>query len=238
MNQPSAPAAIPGLSAAVLAAEPPPPPLDRPAPPSAGDAPSARRNAGPLLAVLRRVLPAEGTVLEIGAGTAQHAVAFAAALAPLCWLPTDPRASLVDNLAQWSALMPEAAARPLPARVLDAAAPVTAWPLGPADGIRAALATNVIHIAPWAVAEGLLAGAAALLAAGDPLVLYGPFRRDGNHTGDGNARFDASLRAEDPSWGIRDLEGEVVPAARAAGFALDIVQPMPANNLVVVFRRR
>jgi len=243
MNQPSAPAgipdlAIPGLSADALAAEPPPPPLDRPPPPPAGDAPAARRNAGPLLAVLRRVLPADGTVLEIGAGTAQHAVAFAAALAPLRWLPTDPRASVAENLALWSALWPEAPARPLPARVLDAAAPVIDWPVGPADGIRGVLATNVIHIAPWVVAEGLLAGAAALLAPGDPLVLYGPFRRDGVHTGDGNLRFDASLRGEDPSWGIRDLEGEVVPAAREAGFALDKVQPMPANNLVVVFRRR
>lgn len=238
MNQPSAPAPIPGLSADQLAAAAVPFPLDRPAPPAAGDAPSARRNAGPLLAVLRRVLPADGTVLEIGAGTAQHATAFAAALAPLRWLPTDPRPMLADSLARWSALLPEDAARPLPARMLDAAAPGAEWPVGPADGIRAVLATNVIHIAPWAVAEGLLAGAAALLAPGDPLVLYGPFRRDGGHTGDGNARFDASLRAEDPSWGIRDLEGEVMPAAAAAGFMTVMVQPMPANNLVVVFRRR
>ena len=111
------------------------------------------------------------------------------------------------------------------------------WPVGPGDGIRALVATNVIHIAPWAVADGLLAGAAARLPPGGPLVLYGPFRRHGGHTGDGNARFDASLRAEDPAWGIRDLEGELVPAAEAAGLRLDAVQPMPSNNLTVVFRR-
>lgn len=238
MEQPSAPATLAELSPASLATEPAPFPLDRSAPAGAGDAPSARRNAGPLLAVLRRVLPTDGTVLEIGAGTAQHAVAFAAALAPLRWLPTDPRPTLADSLARWSALLPEEAARPLPARVLDAAAPSAEWPVGPADGVCAVLSTNVIHIAPWAVAEGLLAGAAALLAPGDPLMLYGPFRRGGDHTGDGNARFDASLRAEDPSWGIRDLEGEVVPAAEAAGFVMVTVQPMPADNLVVVFRRR
>lgn len=231
------PGPLPGLSAEGLAAEPAPPPLDRPAPEGAGDAPAARRNAGPLLAVLRRVLPAEGTVLEIGSGTGQHAAAFAAALAPLRWLPSDPRPLLAHSAAAWAAQLPPAAGRPLPARLLDAAAPVDAWPVAAGDRIRALVATNVVHIAPWRVAEGLLAGAAALLAPGDPLVLYGPYRRDGRHTGEGAARFDASLRAEDPSWGIRDLEGEMVPAARSAGLRLDAVQPMPANNLTLVFRR-
>ncbi|GHD63110.1 hypothetical protein GCM10017083_52780 [Thalassobaculum fulvum] len=241
MNAPSAPAAVPRptvLPPTVLADQPVPPPLDRPAPPAAGDAPAARRNAGPLLAVLRRVLPQSGTVLEIGSGSGQHATAFAAALAPLRWLPTDPRPALAGSLQAWAALLPPAAARPLPPRLLDAAAPLAEWPLEPRDDIRAMVATNVVHIAPWPVAEGILAGAAALLRPGDPLVLYGPFRRDGVHTGDGNAAFDASLRAENPAWGIRDLECEMVPAAGAAGLALDLVQPMPADNLTVVFRRQ
>lgn len=237
MNAPSAPAA-PAHSPTELANEPVPPPLDRPAPSEAGDAPAARRNAGPLLAVLRRVLPGSGTVLEIGSGTGQHAVAFAAALAPLRWLPTDPRPALVESLQAWATLLPQAAARPLPPRRLDAAATLAEWPVAPDDEIRAMLATNVVHIAPWRVAEGVLAAAGALLQPGDPLVLYGPFRRDGTHTGDGNAAFDASLRAENPAWGIRDLEGEIVPAAAAAGLVLDLIQPMPANNLTVVFRRR
>jgi len=237
MNAPSAPAA-PALSPTALANEPAPPPLDRPAPVEAGDAPAARRNAGPLLAVLRRVLPGSGSVLEFGSGTGQHAVAFAAALAPLRWLPTDPRPTLVESLRAWATLLPPAAARPLPPRRLDAAAPLAEWPVQPGDDIRAMVATNVVHSAPWPVTEGLLAGAGALLQPGDPLILYGPFRRDGAHTGDGNAAFDASLRAENPSWGIRDLDGEIVPATEAAGLVLDLVQPMPANNLTVVFRRR
>src|SRR5690606_9573330 len=218
---------------------PVPVPLDRAAPGGAGDAAASRRNAGPLLAVLRRVLPSgDGAVLEIGAGTRQHAAAFAAGLAPLRRIPTDPRPDLAAILALWSALLPNGAGRPLPARTLDAAAPVSEWPVGESDGIRAVVATNVIHISPWTVAMGLFAGAATLLAPGCPLVLYGPFRRDGRHTGDRNARFDEELRARDPAWGIRDLDGEVLPAARAAGFTLGAVQPMPANNLTVVLRRQ
>src|SRR5690606_4278754 len=142
------------------------------------------------------------------------------------------------SVALWSALLPGGAGRPLPARVLDAALPVAAWSVAGSDDIRAVVATNVIHISPWSVAMGLFAGAASLLAPTCPLVLYGPFRRHGRHTGDGNARFDEELRARDPAWGIRDLESEVLPAAGAAGFALDAVQPMPANNLTVVLSRQ
>ena len=232
MNRPSAPAVPP----AELAAEPVPPPLDGPTPIGAEDAPAARRNAGPLLAVLRRVLPGDGTVLEIGAGTGQHAAAFAAALAPRRWLPTDPQSERLTSAPLWAASMPTAL-RPQPARVLDAHRALQDWPVTAQDGIRAVVATNVVHIAPWEVALGILAGAAGLLTQGDPLILYGPYKRAGRHTGDGNVAFDASLRSRDPTWGIRDLDSELVPAAAAAGFVLDLVQPMPADNLTVVFRR-
>jgi hypothetical protein len=218
--------------------QPVPPPLDQPAPPGAADAPAARRNAGPLLAALRQVLPAAGTVLEIGAGTGQHAAAFAAALAPLRWLPTDPDPGRLDSMARWASLVGDEAARPLAARILDAALQPAQWPLTTGDGVRALVATNVIHIAPWNVALGILAGAAHWLAPGDPLLLYGPFRRHGVLTGAGDAVFDASLRTQNQEWGIRDLDGGVVPAADAAGFILDAVFSMPANNLTVVLRRR
>jgi SAM-dependent methyltransferase len=199
------------------------------------DAPAARRNREPLLAALRQVLPAAGTVLEIGSGTGQHAAWFAAALAPLRWLPTDVRPGALASIAAWAADVPEHA--PLPPRHLDAALPPEAWPLSPADGIVAMLAANVIHIAPWTVGAGLLAGAGHWLAEGGVLCLYGPFRRGGVHTAPSNAAFDARLRAEDPSWGVRDLD-EVAAAAAGHGLALDQVIEMPANNLTVVFRRQ
>lgn len=238
MPDPSAPT-IPSLdlSPAILAAEPVPPPLDAPAPPGAPDAPASRRNAGPLLAVLHRVLPADGTVLEIGTGTGQHAVAFAAALAPRGWLPTDRSRAAIDALRPWVAARPSGTAAPLPFRILNAADAATVWPIEADDRIRAIVAANVIHIAPWAVAAGLLAGAAHWLAPGDPLVLYGPFKRDAVHTGPGNAAFDADLKARDRDWGIRDLEREIGPAARDAGLAIDAIQSMPADNLAVVLRR-
>jgi len=136
----------------------------------------------------------------------------------------------------WAALTPPDT-RPLPARALDAAASSQTWPISRADNIRAMVSSNVIHIAPWEVAHGLIAGAAHWLEPGDPLILYGPFHRDGRVTSDGNAAFDAELRRRDPRCGIRDLEREVVPAAEAAGMRLDTLHPMPANNLAAVFRR-
>jgi uncharacterized protein DUF938 len=120
----------------------------------------------------------------------------------------------------------------LPAIELDAGAP--AWPVTRADAV---VAINLIHIAPWAVTQGLLAGAARLLGPGGVLYLYGAFKENGRHTAPSNAAFDASLRACDPAWGVRDLD-EV--SALAAEHALDPVErvAMPANNLSVVFRKR
>ncbi|MGQ9364820.1 DUF938 domain-containing protein [Azospirillum sp. ST 5-10] len=190
-------------------------------------APAAERNRDPILDVLRRVLPATGLVLEVASGTGQHAVHFAAALPGLEWQPSDADARARASVAAWRADAGLANLRePL---ALDAAA--GSWPVARADAV---VCINMIHIAPWAAAQGLLRGAARLLPEGAPLVLYGPFRRDGRHTAPGNAAFDADLRARDPAWGVRDL-GEV--AAAAAGFRLGEVVEMPANNLTVVFRR-
>jgi hypothetical protein len=98
------------------------------------------------------------------------------------------------------------------------------------------VAINMIHIAPWSAAEGLMAGAGRLLAPGSVLYLYGPFKEDGRHTAPSNAAFDASLRARDPQWGVRDL-GEVAALARRHGLALAERIAMPANNLSLVFHR-
>ena len=103
--------------------------------------------------------------------------------------------------------------------------------------LTAILCINLIHIAPWEAALGLLRGASASLGAGRLLYLYGPYRRGGAHTAPSNAAFDRSLRAQDPEWGVRDLEA-VAAVADGAGFELDEVVEMPANNLSVILRRR
>ncbi|MCQ4159651.1 class I SAM-dependent methyltransferase [Roseomonas sp. GC11] len=193
--------------------------------------PAALRNRDPILEALRRLLPPAGLLLEIASGSGEHAEHFAAGLPGWVIQPSDPdpaaRASIAARVAE--------AGRPnlRPPLALDATAPES-WPPLRADAV---LAVNMIHIAPWSATPGLLAGAARCLAtAGAPLILYGPFREGGGHTGPGNAEFDASLRARDPAWGLRDLE-EVAQAARAAGFIPGPVERMPANNRLVLFHR-
>ena len=192
-------------------------------------APAVARNRDPILAVLREVLAAPGTVLEIASGSGEHAVHFASALPHLVWQPTDPdaqaRRSIAAHAAQ--AQLPNL----LPPLELDASA--AAWPVTRADAI---VSINMIHIAPWRAAEGLMAGAGRLLPPGAPLYLYGPYRRGGQHTAPSNAAFDESLKARDPEWGVRDLD-EVAELADRHGLALQRTVAMPANNLSVVFRR-
>ncbi len=191
-------------------------------------APATERNRAPILEVLRRVLPPQGLVLEVASGTGQHAVAFAQALPGLTWQPSDPDPGLRASTRAWGVSVGVPNLRdPLD---LDAAA--ADWPIERADAV---VCINMIHIAPWTAALGLFAGAARLLPAGAPLLLYGPFRRDGRHTAPSNAEFDASLKARNPAWGVRDL-GEVERAA--TGFTLAEVVEMPANNLTVLLRRR
>jgi len=191
-------------------------------------APATHKNREPILAVLARVLPADGLVLEVASGTGEHAVYFGAALPRLTWQPTDLDPANLASIAAWRDEAGLANVRaPL---ALDATAAV--WPVAAADAV---LNVNMIHIAPWAACEGLLAGAARVLSAGAPLLLYGPFRRGGRHVSERNAAFDAALRAQDAAWGVRDVD-EVVAAA--AGFELGELVEMPSNNLTVVLRRR
>lgn len=192
--------------------------------------PAVARNRDPILAVLRRVLPDRGTVLEIASGTGEHAAYFAEELPHLIWQPTDVDP---EALASIDAHREAANAPNLRAPVtLDVTA--TAWPISQADAV---VSMNMIHISPWTAAQGLMAGAGRLLAAGAPLYLYGPFKENGEHTAPSNAAFDASLKARDPQWGVRDL-GDVRALATNHGF--DFVEriAMPANNLSLVFRRR
>lgn len=192
-------------------------------------APATLRNRQPILAVLREVLPDTGTVLEVASGSGEHAVFFAEALPGLHWQPSDADPAARASIVAWTeSLGLQNVCCPL---ALDAAAPD--WPVEAADAL---VCINMIHISPWASAEGLFAGAARLLPAGAPLVLYGPFKRGGAHTAPSNAEFDEGLKAQDPRWGVRDLE-TVADLAAANGFTLDRVVEMPANNLTVVFRK-
>jgi len=192
--------------------------------------PAAERNKGPILEVLASTLPPAARVLEIAAGTGQHALHFAAALPGVTWQPTEADAERCAALAARLALAP--AANVLPARVLDVER--GAWPAG--EGYDAVLCINMIHIAPWSATPALIAGARTVLAPGGAglLILYGPFLEDGRHTAPSNAAFDESLRARDPRWGVRDL-GVVTALAARAGFERRRVARLPANNLCVVF---
>ena len=193
-------------------------------------APAAGRNREPILAVLRTHLPSRRLVLEVASGSGEHILHFAQALPGLDFQPSDPDPQARASIDAWRA----ATALPniKPALALDAA--TEPWPISEADAV---LCSNMIHIAPWEAAAGLMRGAAALLRAGCMLYLYGPFRRDGAHTAPSNAAFDRSLRMQDPDWGVRDLEA-VTTLAIAHGFAEPIVEEMPANNLSLIFRLR
>ncbi len=191
-------------------------------------APSAERNKDPILAVLKRVLPSSGLVLEIASGTGQHIVHFARALPGLEWQPSEPDSEMRRSIAAWTRAESLANVRaPLD---LDVMAPV--WPI---ERAAAVICINMIHIAPWAAASHLIAGTSRVLGAGGVLFLYGPFRRYGDHTAPSNAAFDADLRRRNREWGVRDLEA-VDAVAAPHGFELEEVVAMPANNFSVVFR--
>ncbi|MGO4325883.1 DUF938 domain-containing protein [Cupriavidus sp. 2TAF22] len=192
-------------------------------------APATDRNRDAILDVLRRVLPSGGLVLEIASGTGQHAAYFAAALPALTWQPSDPEPAARASIEGWTAHA--GLANVLPPLALD----VRRQPWG-IEAAQALVCINMVHIAPWAAAEALFAGAARLLPAGGVLYLYGPYRRNGEHTAPSNAAFDAQLRSADAQWGVRDME-DIVVLGEAAGLRMDDPIPMPANNFSLVFRK-
>jgi len=188
-------------------------------------APAAERNKAPILEVLEAHLPPHGRVLEIASGTGQHVVHFAAALAGLVWLPSDPDPSQRASIAAHAAAAGlDNVEEPLDVDVLRR------WP---DIGVAAVVVANLLHVAPPQALPALCAGAAGVLPAGGVLHVYGPFNRGGRYTSEGNARFDRSLREQNPAWGIRDLE-TLLAAAAESGLRERQVIDMPANNLSVV----
>ena len=192
--------------------------------------PSSARNREPILELLRRWLPASGTVLEVASGLGEHAAWFAETLPGVTWQPTDrSEEALAVLTARREAAALENLAPPL---VLNAAEP-DGWPLDRADAV---VCINMIHISPWAATQGLIAGAARVLPAGGVLILYGPYIEAGVETAPSNLAFDADLRRRDPAWGLRDLAA-VTTLAADHGLTLQDRVPMPANNLCLLLRR-
>jgi len=204
--------------------------MSNPPPPGARVSPSTARNRDPILEALRPRLPTSGVVLEIAAGAGEHAVHLAAALPHLRWRPTDPDPEALASIAAWRDHA--GLANLLPPLRLDAADPET-WPTEPIDAM---VNINMIHISPWAATEGLMRGAGRLLPPGGGLFLYGPFVEEGLETALSNLAFDRDLKRRNPAWGVRRLDVVALLAARH-GLGLAERIAMPANNVVVVFRR-
>ena len=192
--------------------------------------PSAARNSAPILEILKRVLPTPGVVLEIGCGTGEHAVCFAEAMPSLTWQPSDPDSDSRASTASWikftglnNVLAP-----------LDIDVCSGSWGVEKMAPFDAIVSLNMVHIAPWAASLGLFAGAGRLLGAGGLLVIYGPFMRDGVHSAPSNAAFDESLKALNPSWGVRDI-ADFERVGGASRLRLRETIEMPANNRLLVF---
>jgi SAM-dependent methyltransferase len=198
--------------------------------PTKPHAPACDRNREPILAILQPLLAGRQRVLELGSGTGQHAVHFAAAMPHLSW-QTSERPGHTEAIPLW--LADAGLPNTLPPLALDVSQPV--WPL---DGqtFDAVFTANTLHYMPWPAVEALWAHLDQALAPDALFVAYGPFRIDGQHTSPSNAQFDTWLAGVDPRFAVRDL-GEVDALAQGAGFRLQARHAMPANNFTVVWQR-
>jgi SAM-dependent methyltransferase len=203
------------------------------------DAPAFHRNHQAILGVLAPYLTEKsGDAVEIGSGTGQHVVEFARQFPDVTWWPSDPNDNHLNSIEAWRVHSGLVNIRP--PRRIDVSDPLWGEAItgegGPGE-LLAVFCANVIHIAPWAVAAGLVAGAGRCLRKGGLLFFYGPFKREGRHTAESNEAFDASLRRSNPEWGVRDVEA-VERLAVPAGLALVEIAAMPANNFALVFSRK
>lgn len=193
-------------------------------------APAALRNREAISEVLRDWLPATGVVLEIASGSGEHAIYFAELFPALVWQPSDIHPDALASIEAWreTAELPNVR----PPLVIDAAS--ADWPIGQAEAL---LSINMVHISPWSSALGLIDGAARILPFGAPLILYGPWLKEGVPTVSSNLDFDADLKRRDPEWGLREVD-DFAAAAEKQGLALVETRFMPANNMMLLLRRR
>jgi len=191
------------------------------------------KNAKPVIDGLSLFLAGtDGTALEIGSGTGQHILAFAQAFPALQWLPSEHDAIHRHSIDAWRSFSNAATSKAL---AIDAAGDWSG-PLANQLPLSLVLSLNVIHIAPVSVLDGILAGAGQCLKTGGYLVFYGPFTENGTHTGDGNALFDTRLRADNPAWGVRDVQAIIAQAGPLGLRHHDLIE-MPSNNRLLVLRR-
>jgi len=199
----------------------------------AGDrlfSPSAGRNRDAIRDVFTSEMPAQGAFLEIASGTGEHGAHFAAAMPKAHFLPGDPDIASRASIEAWTHYLK--LSNVAPPHAIDASAGEWEAAIGAVDCVYC---INMIHIAPFDAAKGLMRGAGKILNPGGRLFLYGPFARNGVHSAPSNVAFDASLKARDARWGVRDLDRDITPLAEAAGLRLSAVHEMPANNLSVIF---
>ena len=196
-------------------------------------APATQRNREPILAVLNNVIINSSNILEIASGTGEHAVFFAANFPSCQWIPSDLNPIARKSIIAWKTQN----------KVDNLALPLTIdvsednWHEQVSErNIDAVVNINMIHISPWSACLGLIKGAGKILPSGGTLYLYGPYKRNGEHTARSNADFDLHLSDRNPEWGIRDLEA-VIDVARAANLQLQQVIEMPANNLSVILTK-
>ncbi|MCB2113672.1 MAG: DUF938 domain-containing protein [Parvularculaceae bacterium] len=194
--------------------------------------PSSARNRDFIRDAFLKHMPTKGVIVEVGSGSGEHCIHIAAAAPHLYFLPGDPDEASRASIAAWIA---ESALDNI-SQPHDSDVTQENWRerFSACDGV---LSINMIHIAPFAAAKGLFAGAASLLKDEGRLFLYGPFKRDGAHTAPTNEAFDQWLKGRDSSWGVRDLDREIAPLANRTGFKIRDIVEMPANNLSVVFSK-
>ncbi|AHF63210.1 hypothetical protein Syncc8109_0832 [Synechococcus sp. WH 8109] len=197
--------------------------------------PATERNRGPIGDLLKQLLPASGTVLELASGSGEHAVYFQQRFPHLRWQASDPNPDHRASINAW--IQHQGLSQVMPA-ALNLDVEHRPWPLPQnlQGAVKAVVCINLLHISPACCTDAVLEESALLLPNGTPFIIYGPFRRNGAHTSASNAAFDQSLRERNHQWGLRELN-QVTAIAAKAGFKTENVVSMPANNLILVFQR-
>ncbi len=198
--------------------------------------PATEKNRGPIGEVLSKILPSNGFVLEIASGSGEHGVTFQERFPEIHWQTSDPDPFYRKSISAWIKHQGLNAKMPQP---LDLDVRERPWPLTSEfrSSLKAIVCINMIHISPWCCTQALFEEAGNLLGKDQMLILYGPFKINSEHTSESNARFDQSLKLQNSTWGVRDLD-VVSEIGMKNGFDNHDVYEMPANNLSVIFQMR